>query len=167
MSENNPPISGLNVVDRARAKPANTIAPIGALAPTAPAIGIASNPSAADMECCGLYHMDLTRLSTRSPRNLQLLMASMFRSVKPSSGLPREYNSHQAYSPSALAATTASTTAKAVPTAESDAAHVAMTSAAMNSTPEQRALTLSDASIAFRPPTPSSLMTAGTRKYVQ
>ncbi len=119
------------------------------------------------MECCGLYHMDLTRLSTRSPLNRQLLIASMFRSVSSSSGRPRDTSSHQAYSPSALAATTASTTASAVPTAESDAAHVAMTSAAMNSTPEQSAFTFSEFSISRSPPTPSSLMTAGTRKYVQ
>ena len=112
--------------------PAKTIAPIGALTPAAPAIGIASSPSAADIECCGLYHIDLTRLSTRSPLNRQLLMASMFRSVNSASGRPRGTSSHKAYSPSALAATTASTTANAVPTAESDAAHVAMTSAAMN-----------------------------------
>src|SRR5688572_15378863 len=167
MSENSPPISGLNVVDNASARPAKTIAPMGALAPAAPAIGIASNPSAADIECCGLYHMDRTRLSTRSPLNLQLLIASMFRLVSPSSGRPREYSSHHAYNPSALAATTASTIANAVPTAESDAAHVARMSAAMNSTPEQRALTLSEFSISRKPPTPSSLITAGTRKYVQ
>ena len=49
--------------------PASAIAPMGALTPAAPAIGIASNPSAADMECCGLYHIDLTRLSMRRPLN--------------------------------------------------------------------------------------------------
>ena len=59
MSENNPPMSGLNVVDSARAAPASAMAPIGALTPATPAIGIASSPNAADMECCGLYHMDL------------------------------------------------------------------------------------------------------------
>src|SRR5688500_13038364 len=167
MRENSPPMSGLNVVDNASATPASAIAPIGALTPAAPAIGIATKPSAADIEGCGLYHMDRTRLSTRSPRNRQLLIASMFRTVRPSSGRPREYSSHQAYRPSALAATTASTIANAVPTAESDAAHVARISAAMNNTPEQSAFTFSDDSMSFNPPGPSSEITAGTRKYVQ
>src|SRR5688572_25320403 len=167
MSENNPPMKGLNVVDNASATPARTIAPTGAVTPAAPAMGIASNPRAADTECCGLYHIDLTRLSTRKPLNVHELIASMLRFLNPSSGRPREYKSHDAYKPSALAATTASTIADAVPIAESDAAQVVMTSAAMKSTPEQSAFTLSDASISFSPPTPSSLMTAGTRKYVQ
>src|SRR6188472_4463660 len=125
MSENNPPMSGLNVVDRARAAPASAIAPIGALTPATPAIGIARSPNAADMECCGLYHMDLTRLSTRSPLNRQLLIASMFRPVSSLAGRPCDTSSPHAYSPSALAATTATTTARAVPTADSDTAHVA------------------------------------------
>ena len=167
MSENSPPMSGLNVVDNPSASPAKTIAPIGALTPAAPATGIASKPSAADSECCGLYHMDLTRLSTRSPLNRQLLMASMLRSVSSRSGLPSDTSSHQAYSPSALAATTASTTANAVPAAESDALQVKRMSAAMKSTPEHSALTFSEFSISRSPPTPSSLMTVGTRKYVQ
>src|SRR4029453_10855282 len=116
-------MSGLNVVDSARAAPASAMAPIGALTPATPAIGIASSPKAADIECCGLYHMDRTRLSTRSPLNRQLLIASMFRLVSSLSGRPSDTSSHHAYSPSALAATTATPTAKAVPAADSEAAH--------------------------------------------
>src|SRR4029453_3049521 len=100
----------------------------------------AISESAQDAACCGVYHNDRGSPSTVSPRWNQEVTASMLRGRNPSSGRPCCQKDHPAYSPSALAASSASSVATMTGPARGTAHHAAMKIAATNSRPAPSAL---------------------------